>query len=88
MLGSRLIFILRGEPYRAVSKGNNHIYTTRPDSPLLRLLKPTTRVTEKLVLLTQHLASRELSQARGHGRVLFDIDGQVEEGFVTGRGLE
>jgi hypothetical protein len=55
--------------------------------PLLRLLQATTSIAEEFVFLTQHLASRELSKASRDGRVLLDVDGKIEEGFVSGRGL-
>lgn len=45
--------------------------------PLLGFLKITATVTEELVLLTQHLASAELTEASGDGRVLLDVDREV-----------
>jgi hypothetical protein len=48
---------------------------TQSYSPFLRLLQVTTRITKKLVFLTQHLARAKLSEARGDTRVLLYIDG-------------
>ena len=51
--------------------------------PLLRLLKVAARVTEEFILLTEHLAGAELSKTRGHGRVLLNVDREVDERLVT-----
>ena len=52
---------------------------------LFSFLKITAPVAEKLVLLAQHFAGAELTQASGDGRVLLDVDGKVKEGLVSGR---
>ena len=52
--------------------------------PLFSFLKITAPIAEELVLLTQHLAGAELAQASRHGRVLLDIDREVEERLVSG----
>lgn len=58
------------------------------NEPLLSLLQPTARIAVELVPLTERFRSRELTQTSGDGRVLLDIDRQVEEGFVSRRGLK
>jgi hypothetical protein len=52
--------------------------------PLFSFLKITATIAEKLVLLTQHLAGAELTQASRHGRVLLDVDREVKERLVSG----
>ena len=55
------------------------------DPPFLGLLQIAARVAEELVLLAEHFARAELAQARRHGRVLLDVDRQVQEGLVPRR---
>lgn len=53
------------------------------DSPLFGFLQTAARVTEELVLLTEHLTRRELTQARSHRSVLFYIDRQIQKQLIS-----
>lgn len=54
------------------------------NGPLLRLLQSATRITVKFVLLAEHFARRKLPQTSSDGRVLLNVDGQVQEQLVPG----
>ena len=78
-----MIFILQAK---------EHTFYRDPDAnagearaPFLGLLEVATRIAEELVLLAEHLARAELAQARGHARVLLDVDREVQEALVPRR---
>jgi hypothetical protein len=79
-----LIFILCEKRTINVGKGRRR----KENEPLLRFLQPTALVAGELVALTEHFGSAELPQAGGDGSVLLDVDGKVEESFVSRRNLQ
>ena len=79
--------MLRGRQRRGKETGDGSgqwaVRAGARHAPLLGLLQPAAAVAEELVPLAEHLARAELAEARGDGRVLLDVDREVEEGLVA-----
>ena len=69
-----LKIVLIFEPFEVESQDVRELFNFHP---LLSFLKITATVTEEFVLLTQHLASAELTEASRDGRILLDVDREV-----------
>lgn len=64
-----------------------HVRETLNLHAFLGFLEVAAGVTEKLVLVTEHLAGAELAETGGDARVLLDVYGEIEEGLVPGGDL-